>query len=193
MTTKGNRTKLLICDQAYHLFAQYGFHKVTMKDICEATGLSRGGLYGHYESTSQIFAEIMTEMMHRQLSDFDIDHLNGSSVVEALSSVLDFYKSEILDKDASLSLAIYEYYRQFPTDQEHNILVNQYYLAKEKWEKFIQYGIETGVFNPIDIDAIFDLLSFSYQGLRMYSSIAEIDETIPIRMINTLKKLIIKE
>lgn len=34
-----------------------------MKDICEATGLSRGGLYIHYGSTQQIFSDIVNEIM----------------------------------------------------------------------------------------------------------------------------------
>lgn len=192
MSEKGNKTKQLICDQAYALFAQHGFHKVTMKDICEATGLSRGGLYGHYESTAHIFAEIMSDMMTRQLSDFSTETLTGTTATQTLTTVLNFYKAEILDSDASLSLAMYEYYSQFPKDQENNALTIQYISAKKKWSKFIQLGIKAGEFNPVDIDAIFDLLSFSYQGMRMYSTIAELDEKIPIRMINTIKTLIIK-
>ena len=45
MSAKGDKTKELICSEAYKLFAEKGFKEVTMKDICEKTGLSRGGLY----------------------------------------------------------------------------------------------------------------------------------------------------
>ena len=47
MSKKGSETKRLIKEQAYKLFAIRGFKDVTMKDICEITGLSRGGLYRH--------------------------------------------------------------------------------------------------------------------------------------------------
>ena len=59
MSKKGSETKRLIKEQAYKLFAIRGFKDVTMKDICEITGLSRGGLYRHYDSTDQIFSEII--------------------------------------------------------------------------------------------------------------------------------------
>ncbi len=36
-----------------------GFKKVTMKDIVEACEISRGGLYLYFESTSQIFLEVL--------------------------------------------------------------------------------------------------------------------------------------
>lgn len=190
MSTKGDKTKQLICDKAYYLFARYGFHRVTMKDICEATGLSRGGLYGHYESTSQIFLELMQEMMIRQLSDFKMK--SGRSAAELLTEILNLYKAEMLDGKNSLTLAIYEYYSQFPRDRENN-LVSQYFLSKEKWTEFMNWGIEAGEFNPIDVDAIFDLLAFSYQGVRLYTAISEIDTSIPERIIHTIKKLVIKE
>jgi len=44
MSLKGDKTKQDIREKAYQLFSEKGFKDVTMKDICELTGLSRGGL-----------------------------------------------------------------------------------------------------------------------------------------------------
>lgn len=63
MGQKGEETKAAIRKAALVLFIQKGFKDVTMKDICEATGHSRGGLYMHYGSTKQVFAEIIHEIM----------------------------------------------------------------------------------------------------------------------------------
>ena len=54
MNRKGMETRQHIKTKARLLFAKKGFKEVTMKDICEATGLSRGGLYCHYDSTVRI-------------------------------------------------------------------------------------------------------------------------------------------
>ncbi len=43
MGKKGDITKAAILKAALILFVHKGFKNVTMKDICEATGLSRGG------------------------------------------------------------------------------------------------------------------------------------------------------
>ena len=40
--TKGERTRERILENAADLFAEKGYTAVTMKDVCEATGLSRG-------------------------------------------------------------------------------------------------------------------------------------------------------
>ncbi len=66
MSLKGDKTRQIIREKAYQLFAQKGFKEVTMKDICASTGLSRGGLYRHYESTEQIFLEIVNAFSNRQ-------------------------------------------------------------------------------------------------------------------------------
>ena len=42
MTIKKERTRQRILVKAYDLFAKKGFNAVTMKDVCEATELSRG-------------------------------------------------------------------------------------------------------------------------------------------------------
>ena len=60
MGDKAARTKERIREAAYGLFAEKGFKEVTMTDICEKTGLSRGGLYRHYSGTGEIFAEILS-------------------------------------------------------------------------------------------------------------------------------------
>ena len=41
------------------LFVKKGFLRVTMKDIVEACDISRGGLYLYFESTGQIFLEVI--------------------------------------------------------------------------------------------------------------------------------------
>ena len=66
MNKRGKATKGMIKEKACLMFAEKGFKEVTMKDICEITGLSRGGLYCHYSSTSEIFKEITADMMSCQ-------------------------------------------------------------------------------------------------------------------------------
>ena len=81
-----------------------------MKDICEATGLSRGGLYCHYDSTARIFDEILNDFMDTQDEEFRSKMQEGMSAVEILDDVLDRYRAEMIDREASLSVAIFEYF-----------------------------------------------------------------------------------
>ena len=61
MSSKGDAARLRILESAQSLFSQKGFCAVTMQDICDATGFSRGGLYRHYSSCEDIFIDIILQ------------------------------------------------------------------------------------------------------------------------------------
>ncbi|WP_394924475.1 TetR/AcrR family transcriptional regulator [uncultured Robinsoniella sp.] len=191
MNKRGNETRRLILNNSYALFAKKGFKEVTMKDICDCTGLSRGGLYRHYDSTKQIFAEILEELLNKQEDEFSEKIHKQESAVSILESVLERYRLEMLDSGNSLSIAIYEFYSLPQSDTNSNALMNQYLLSKEMWSRLIQYGIDRKEFRPVDIPAVFDMIVFSYQGVRMYSRLMPLDRDIPCRITGQIKALLL--
>ena len=81
MVTKGEQTRDFILKKSYALFVRKGFKSVTMKDVCEITGMSRGGLYSHFSSTGEIFEAILKGMtqkgapyLNMVLQDFHLLH-----------------------------------------------------------------------------------------------------------------------
>ena len=190
---RGEETRKLIKKCACGLFASKGFKQVTMKDICEAASLSRGGLYCHYESTQEIFKEIINDFMRRQEDTFSEKIGQNIPAKEILNEVLEKYKAEMLDGQASLSLAIYEYFSIADVSETENELNTQYLASFKAWKNLLDYGIQTGEFNPVDIRPVFDLIIFSYQGVRMYSKLMSINEEIPQGIIEQIRKIIVKE
>ena len=193
MGTKGERTKTFIKKKAYVLFAQKGFKEVTMKDICEATGLSRGGLYGHYESTDQIFSEIISSSLTGQNNELKEKMESNISAVCILNELLEKYRMEMLDTGNSLSIAIYEYFSSKNLSDSENALSQQYLESFNSWESLLKYGISRGEFKNIDMHSVFDLIIFSYQGVRLYSRLMKIDDDIPKRIIEQIKNIILPE
>ena len=125
-----------------------------MKDICEAAGLSRGGLYTHYGSTGQVFADIIEELM----------------------SGLESQVAGKMERGLPASL-----------------ILKQYYSSKTMLCSLIEYGIGKGEFRQAHADAVADLLLFSYQGVRMLSSIMPLDDdNIPEGMIREIRSMLVK-
>lgn len=192
MGRKGEATKAAIRKAALGLFVQRGFKDVTMKDVCEATGLSRGGLYMHYGSTGQIFADIINEMMSGLKDEVAVQLEQGVSATVILDELLARYQSEMLDRSGSLGLAFYEYYSGIPLSDD-NAMLKQYYISKEMLRTLIEYGIDSGEFKRVNVNAVVDLLLFSYQGVRMLSSIMPLDDDdIPMGMIREIRGWIVK-
>lgn len=189
MGAKGDKTKHFIKQQAKILFANKGFKNVTMKDICEVTELSRGGLYRHYNSTEQIFSEIISEFLDVQNDLFSESINKGLSATEILNEILNKYKSEMIDTQGSLSMAIYEYFSS--REKEENVLSKRYILSYNSWSMLIKYGISRGEFKQVDINGVFDIILFSYQGVRMYSQLMPIPQETPERIIEQIKSLLL--
>ena len=192
MNRKGMETRQHIKTKACQLFAKKGFKEVTMKDICEATGLSRGGLYCHYDSTVRIFDEILNDFMDTQDEEFRSKMQEGMSAVEILDDVLDRYRAEMIDREASLSVAIFEYFSGRGNACGENPLYQQYLSSRRMWEELIQYGIDRKEFYQVDKTAVFDLIVFSYQGVRLYSRIMTITEDIPLRIMSQIRKILVR-
>ena len=193
VSLKGEKTKQDIREKAYQLFVEKGFKDVTMKDICELTGLSRGGLYRHYESTSQIFLEIVNDFSNSQKSEIFTkieQHIPATTILE---EILSKYANEMLDYKNSISLAVYEFYSNPMVSKEDNSVKKQYEISKSTWVELINYGIGTKEFNPVTPESIFNIIIFAYQGVRMYSRLMKMDNNIPTQIINEIKRLLLPE
>lgn len=183
MGKKGIKTKEEIRRQAYLLFAEKGFQAVTMTDICEKTGLSRGGLYRYYSGTGQNFSEILTEE-YAVLGRIE----KKDKASEILEDMLEGIRSEIMEKELSLSLAIYEYANM--GNEGFFAMVHE--QAKKRWISLLEYGIETKEFHEVDVGQVSDLILYYYQGLRMWSRVIPFDGEVAEHYVKTVKQLLLK-
>jgi AcrR family transcriptional regulator len=55
MAGKGTQTRQHIIEKSLQLFSVKGYYNTSISDILEATGLTKGGLYGHFSSKEQIW------------------------------------------------------------------------------------------------------------------------------------------
>lgn len=193
MSSKGEKTRQDIQEKAYQLFAEKGFKAVTMKDICDRTGLSRGGLYRHYESTEQIFLEIVHNFSDKQKNEVSAKMKQHIPAVTILEELLSGYENEMMDSENSFSLAICEFYSNPAVSKENNSVKKHYESSKSAWVELINYGIETKEFNCANPEAVFHVMIFAYQGVRMYSKLMKIDPDIPAQIIYEIKRLLLPE
>ena len=95
MISKKERTRESILDTAYELFARDGFNKITMKDVCEATGMSRGGLYSHFGSTRELFEAILEKINQKDEMNFQKEIEDGMSAIDILDRALVLMRDEM--------------------------------------------------------------------------------------------------
>jgi AcrR family transcriptional regulator len=61
MTTKGDLTRQNIIEKSMQLFSVKGYFKTSVSGIVKATGLTKGGLYGHFRNKQEIWYAVYAE------------------------------------------------------------------------------------------------------------------------------------
>ena len=92
MSKKAERTTAYIIETVAPLFNKYGYVGTSMSDMTEATGLTKGAIYGNFEN-KEALALAAFEYNRNKLLDIIDEKLNTKgSAMEKLFSLMDFYK-----------------------------------------------------------------------------------------------------
>ncbi len=65
MTTEISASREHILEEAARLFVAYGYRGISMREISEATGISKAGLYYHFIDKEDLLVAILTENLNQ--------------------------------------------------------------------------------------------------------------------------------
>ncbi len=86
-------TKDEICDKAMSLFQKQGFEYVSVQDICDACGVTRGSFYHHYKNKNDVL--IYWELCHARQEVEQLQQFSGQDPARNLRDYLSAYATEI--------------------------------------------------------------------------------------------------
>lgn len=191
VNTKGERTRSLILDKAVGLFSSKGFNAVTMKDICDETGLSRGGLYRYYGST----AEIMTEIMEREQEIADSGSGQNSPArldpVKLLDEFIEFHAGFIKSPIAGLDSAML----QFAMSDPNGMLAYKKRIStvSKRIEELIRFGQAKDVFNDGDPYDMALHITMTIGGIRNIAFVSGLEYDRKFTQLDFIRKILLKE
>ena len=177
-------------ETARKVFVEKGFKKVTMKDIVEACDISRGGLYLYFDSTSQIFMEVMKLESEEADDVFSGSITEDATAADILVLFLQEQKKELLRKKDTLTQAIYEFYFENQPSRKDNILKKQFDSAVKIIEKLIEAGVENGEFYCDDCAGTARNIMFVLEGLKISAQTIRItSDAVDREIVYILKTL----
>ncbi|MBO4750799.1 MAG: TetR/AcrR family transcriptional regulator [Lachnospiraceae bacterium] len=194
MGEKSIQKRKYILETARKVFVEKGFKKVTMKDIVEACDISRGGLYLYFESTSQIFQEVM-KMETQEADDLFSDSIKEDATAsDILLLFLREQKKELLRKKDTLTQAIYEFYFENQLPKKDNRLKKQFDSAVRIIEGLIEAGVESGEFYCEDPAGCARNIMFVLEGLKICAqTIGVTPEMVDREILYLFKNLCVEE
>lgn len=188
MPAKGENTRSRILDAAAELFTNKGFSTVTMKDLCEATGLSRGGLYRYFSSTEEMMMELMEQEQLRADRMAGNIPMSSRSASELLEEFLATHESYLTSRKAKLEIAM----NQFALTSEAGREANNRRLssAVKRLASVIRKGQRDGLFKPGSAeDAAYHVLIFM-GGMRTQVCLGEYEGDFVSRQIEFIRQYI---
>ncbi|MCH0560588.1 helix-turn-helix transcriptional regulator [Streptomyces sp. MUM 16J] len=94
MTRRRSRTRARLLDAAFAVFAAKGFGRVSIEEICDAAGFSRGAFYSNFATLDELFFALYrqrADLIASQVADAlgrDGTELDVSASVDRVTEVL---------------------------------------------------------------------------------------------------------
>lgn len=143
-TSRRFRRRDEILRTATDLFSEKGYHELTMEEIAEGMGVSKGTIYNYFSSKENLYLEILKEsfeaieaLLHEEVENSDPAPLK---LRKLLAAIFTFYRQNL------------KVLRILSRDETH--LLKEHFELTEKWrtrrvrlyEKIIEKGIDEGSF-----------------------------------------------
>lgn len=95
--TKAERTRQFIIEQTSPLFNKKGFDGTTLADLTEATGLTKGALYGNFHDKEEISVEAFKYSMKKVKALMRTDVDAATTNKKKLEALLNFFAAYVFN------------------------------------------------------------------------------------------------
>jgi AcrR family transcriptional regulator len=176
-------TKSEIVTVAIRIFAEKGYRNTNMQEIADATGLSRGPLYYHFNSKLALLHEAVKTHIATEIQHYQDIFQQDKHILQLIREDLLYCSQDIRANTPSL-------YRSLPDDPDlkaiHAMVKNMENVLYELKEASVRQAIKKGELRAdTEPRHIVNIMFILYNGLyttaqvsKMISSLEEIDNAI---------------
>lgn len=172
MGAKADASRAAIVEAARTLFAEKGFASVSMADLCAATGLSRGGLYRHFSSTQEIFAELVRLEQSRAAESLAQAWESGVSARRVLDTFLRARLAQLFDPQRAYDRS------EPPSDAEgaREILAERAQSSVQIVADILRRGTQQGDFRCDDPEACACHILWLLEGMAKHNALVPLTQ-----------------
>lgn len=158
------KTKAKLFDTAIALFSEHGFDKVTIDDITQQAGVSKGNFYTHFESKESVLVEQFRRIDEYYVQVFEASDKN----LTALEQLYLFFDTMVdyCANQCGITVMKIVYSNQISLGEHKHILVGtgrQIYIILRR---ITQLGLASGEFqSSLDEETLLEFLVSNARGL----------------------------
>ncbi|WP_263602710.1 TetR/AcrR family transcriptional regulator [Chryseobacterium sp. PET-29] len=148
MATKAEKTKQFILETAAPLYNEKGISGVSIDDVLEATKLTKGCIYGHFQGKEDLSEQVIEYSLNHLTEKITAAVLKEKSAKDKINAFMDFYKNPIntfIDGGCPLFNTAVEADDNFPSIKQK--VAARFAAGQEALSGILQEGIESGEFS----------------------------------------------
>lgn len=165
-----------ILESARSVFLRKGFIDVTMKDIIEECGISRGGIYLYYDSVDDIF---VAGAAHRNKRKFEVIRdliKTNMPFLELLDAYFEMQKNRLLHMENSMLRSMYEYFFTHKGPEDRRFQQSQFDNVKNTIIEILELGVRQGCLDGGNIAPLAENFMFVIEGLSVLALLGGITQ-----------------
>ncbi len=178
--TKAEKTKQFIIETVAPIFNKKGVYGTSMNDITQATGLTKGAIYGNFKDKDDLANTCYDQNLIFLQKGFYRSFTGAHSNWEKLEELLLFYRSNFTELSAAGGCPLMN--TAIEADDGYTLLQDRVRQTFEAWEKeleaIISEGQESGEFNAhSDASTLSKLFIATVEGAILLSKTTNNTET----------------
>ena len=177
MTTKKapELRKEEIFNAALFCFNKKGYYKTSIDDIAARAGITKGGIYHHFNSKKNLFIDLFHTVANRYFESLKLkihQPSDASSTMQDLVSKSD----EILGENIEILKFCFEFMALATRDADIRLAVSEFYKNRVAiFAQTLSDGVDKGMFKDIPADAVARSLYFLSMGFFLTYFTVDID------------------
>lgn len=165
MTEEVRREQIL--EAARQAFVEAGYHPTRMDDIARRAGLSKGGVYFHFESKQVLFAALVEQEFQQSMDYLVQVHEQDVSVLEKLELLGRYYPGYASANPLSARFFIVMTEVALRDEVVAGRMAEMQYAYVQSIKTVLDDGIEAGELRPLDSEALSIFLKAIVNGLEV--------------------------
>jgi AcrR family transcriptional regulator len=164
MQRKSERTRQFIIEQTAPVFNRKGYAGTSMSDLTDATGLTKGAIYGNFDNKDEVALAAFDYNVAKVINGIRELQANATSQEEKLMAYVTFYRAALKNKVLPSGCPIANTLTE--ADDTHEQLNKKATDIVRRWRKNVVDILEAGIANG-EFRSTIDVQSVAIQLITM--------------------------
>ena len=164
-----------IFNAALFCFNQNGYYETSIDDIAARAGITKGGIYHHFNSKKTLFIDLFHTVANRYFESLKLKIHQPSDASSRIQQLIK-KSDEIFNENVDILRFCFEFISRASRDKEIRLAVSDSYKNRVAiFTQALTDGVDTGMFKDIPAEAVARSLYFLSMGFFLTYFTVDID------------------